>query len=281
MCGFSTNEIAKRLFISEANVYKRFNRAKSSLQTSELDIANFSLGELNTRFSNVLNVIYLIFTEGYLSSHPDKAIRLDLCQEAIHLASVLSEHPSGNKPETFALLALMFFHLARMNSRQEGSGELILFSDQDRSLWHDKYIKIGMSYLLDSAKGEHLSRYHLEASIAAEHCLAPSFEQTNWQSILSAYDKLQQISPSALLGLNRAIVVSHLDGPEAALTFLASLTPPNWLACSYHWYAVKADLLFQIGKSQVANLEMQKAINAAPTEHINALLRKRFNRYLV
>ena len=286
VCGFSTKEIAKRLFISEANVYKRFNRAKSSLQTSELDIANLSLFDLNSRFSNVLNVIYLIFTEGYLSSHPDKAIRLDLCQEAIHLASVLSEHPIGNKPETSALLALMFFHLARMNSRQESSGELILFSDQDRSLWHDKHIKTGMSYLLASAKGEHLSRYHLEASIAAEHCLAPSFEQTNWQNILSAYDKLEQISPSALLGLNRAIVISHLDGPEAALTFLANLTPPNWLACSYHWYAVKADFQLQIIKSQVgtfqaANLDMQKAIDAAPTQHIKALLRKRFDRYLV
>ena len=280
LCGFSIKEIAQRLFITPANVCKRFQRAKAQLKTAELDIAQLSETQLSQRLPNVFNVLYLIFTEGYLSSHPDDAIRIDLCEEAIYLTRVLSQHAIGNKPETLALLALMYFHLARMNSRQEGSGELVLFSDQDRSLWHDKHIETGMSYLLASAKGEHLSRYHLEASIAAEHCLAPSFEQTNWQNILSAYDKLQQISPSALLGLNRAIVVSHLKGPEAALVFLASLTPPNWLACSYHWYAVKADLLFQIGKPQAANQEMQKAIDAAPTEHIKTLLKKRFDRYL-
>lgn len=280
LCGFSIIEISQRLFISKANVYKRFERAKQALKTANLDSAKLSNTELNKRLPCVYKVLYLIFTEGYLSSHPDNAIRMDLCQEVIYLTQALSQHAIGDKAETLALLALMYFHLARMDSRQ-GEGGLILLADQDRNHWYDKHIETGMSYLFASAKGEHLSRYHLEASIAAEHCLAPSFEQTNWQNILSAYDKLQQISPSALLGLNRAIVVSHLEGPEAALAFLASLTPPNWLTCSYHWYAVKADLLFQIGKSQAANLEMQKAIDAAPTEHIKALLKKRFNRYLV
>ncbi len=279
LCGFSIKEIAQRLFISEANVYKRFQRAKKALKTAELDIAKLSDHELNTRRPCVLNVLYLIFTEGYLSSHPDQAIRIDLCEEAIHLTSVLSQHAIGDKAETFALLALMYFHLARMAGRQAPCGALVLLAEQDRSRWHQGHIKTAMNYLLTSAQGEQVSRYHLEASIACEHCLAPSIKGTNWQNIIDTYAKLERIAPSPLLGLNRAIAISHLEGPNAALAMLAKLPKPDWFNTSYHYYAVKADLLFQARETEIAKSEAQKAVEQAPSKQVKDLLRRRFSRY--
>jgi len=279
LCGFSIKEIAQRLFMTQANVYKRFERAKQALKTADLDSAKLTNAELNKRLPSVYNVLYLIFTEGYLSSHPDNAIRIDLCEEAIHLASVLSQHAIGDKAETFALLALMYFHLARMAGRQAPCGALVLLAEQDRSRWHQGHIKTAMNYLLTSAQGEQVSRYHLEASIACEHCLAPSIKGTNWQNIIDTYAKLERIAPSPLLGLNRAIAISHLEGPNAALAMLAKLPKPDWFNTSYHYYAVKADLLFQARETEIAKNEAQKAVEQAPSKQVKDLLRRRFSRY--
>lgn len=278
LCGFNIKEISKRLFISKANVYKRFERAKQALKNADLDSAKLSNTELNKRLPSVYKVLYLIFTEGYLSSHPDNAIRMDLCQEAIYLTQALSQHAIGDKAETLALLALMYFHLARMDSRQ-GEGGLILLADQDRHHWHQGHIKTAMDYLIKSAQGEQVSRYHLEASIAAEHCFAPSIKATNWQRIIETYSKLERITPSPLLGLNRAIAISHHEGPTAAIVALAEIAKPDWFSTSYHYYAVKADLLFQAGETQSAKNEAQKAVEQAPSKQVKDLLRKRFTLY--
>ena len=122
-----------------------------------------------------------MFTEGYLSCHGELTIRLELCNEAIRLAVLLGEHSVGQVPETFALLALMHLHLARMNARQNGTGGLLLLEEQDRSLWDQQEIQVGLRWLAKSAQGDKFSRYHAEAGIAAEHCLAPSFEETCWE----------------------------------------------------------------------------------------------------
>lgn len=178
LCGFSTGEIALRLFTTKANVYKRLSRARRRLQqmpnlTGEVDNHHYV-----SRLPAVNKILYLLFTEGYLSTHTEAAIRKDLCDEAIRLADILAQHPAGQTPQTYALLALMHLHRARMNARQDGTGALLLLEEQDRALWDKHRIQTGLAWLARSAEGDQFSRYHAEAGIAAEHCLAPSLDDT-------------------------------------------------------------------------------------------------------
>lgn len=278
LCGFSVKEIALRIFISEANVYKRFSRAKQFLkkQSSELSFINHD--HMPVRLPMVHRVLYVLFTEGYLSSHADMAIRHDLCEEALRLCLLLADSKVGNVPTSYALLALMYFHLARMSARQDDSGALLLLEQQDRSLWDKAYIKKGMGYLQKSAQGEAISRYHVEASIAAEHCLAPSFKQTHWDKIVTSYQLLESISPSILHRLNQAIAMAQWQSPEAGLAVLESIDIPPWLERSYYWYAVQADLQHGCGKLALACKNAKLALAAAPTKNIKLLLHKRLSK---
>ena len=170
LCGFSTGEIALRLFTSEANVYKRLARARGRLRRAPLDLGTPSLDALMSRLPSVHAVLYLLFNEGYLSANADEAIRRELCDEAIRLATLLAEHSVGAVPETFALLALMHLHAARLAARQDGGGGLLLLEEQDRALWDREQMAQGAEWLARSAGGDVFSRYHAEAAIAAEHC---------------------------------------------------------------------------------------------------------------
>src|SRR5262245_7798985 len=170
LCGFDVREIAERLFTSEANVYKRLGRARSRLRQLGSLPDDLTGAQFSSRLSVVQGILYLLFTEGYLSSHAEGAIRRDLCDEAKRLTLILAEHPVGGTPETFALLALMHLHAARMSARQDGAGGLLLLEEQDRALWDRQEIFVGLSWLARSATGDNLSRYHAEAGIAAEHC---------------------------------------------------------------------------------------------------------------
>ncbi len=275
LCGFDTREIALRLFISDANVYKRLGRARKRLQ----ELAALS-GELNdaqytVRRPAVNKVLYLLFTEGYLSSHPQMAIRRQLCNEAIRLALVLVKHPVGQVPETLALLALMHLHLARINARQDQSGGLLLLEEQDRALWDRRGIQLGLDCLAKSAHGDVFSRYHAEAGIAAEHCLAPSFHETRWDKVARCYSLLEQTAPSAIHRLNRAVAVAQWQGPAAGLAVLDGFEPPDWLAKSYQWAAVLADLHRRCSNRQSAKRYREEAIRAAPTVAVKELLQRR------
>ena len=146
----------------------------------------------------VNKILYLLFTEGYLASHTGNAIRRELCDEAIRLTAILAQHPIGQVPQTFALLALMHLHVARMTSRQDASGGLLLLEEQDRALWDQQRIQVGLEWLAKSAYGDKFSRYHAEAGIAAEHCLAASFEETRWDKIVQCYRLLEETAPSAI-----------------------------------------------------------------------------------
>lgn len=280
LCGFSVREIALRLFITEANVYKRFSRAKSFLQKSENENRTFEIDtllevDITARLSSVHKVLYLVFTEGYLSSHDDMAIREDLCQEAIRLTQLLTASKFGNVPESYALLALMYFHLARLNTRQDDYGSLLLLEQQDRSQWNNSYITIAMDLLEKSAQGNNISRYHIEAGIVAEHCMSPSFNKTNWEMIVTSYQLLNQISPSPLHTLNEAIAMAQWQGARAGLAVLQLIDIPDWLDRSYHWYTVQADLLFRCGEQDKALKYAELAIAAAPTDNIKRLLHQR------
>jgi RNA polymerase sigma factor (sigma-70 family) len=275
LCGFDVREIAERLFTTEANVYKRLSRARTRLRELGSLPDDLTGQQFASRLTAVQGILYLLFTEGYLSSQADSAIRRDLCDEAKRLTLILAEHPAGGTPETFALLALMHLHAARMTARQDGSGGLLLLEEQDRGLWDQREIQFGLSWLARSATGSVFSRYHAEAGVAAEHCLAPSFEQTRWDRIVECYALLERVAPSALHTLNRAVAVAQWRGPAAGLATLEGLEPPSWLAGSYMWSAVLADLHRRCEHDAEAWQYREVAIASAPSQVVKDLLTRR------
>jgi predicted RNA polymerase sigma factor len=277
LCGFSTSEIALRLFTSEANVHKRLQRARDTLRETTTDLIGPPLDELRARVPSVHEVLYLLFNEGYLSVHAESAIRRELCDEAIRLATLLAEHTVGDVPETCALLALMHFHSARLAGRVDGAGGLLLLEEQDRALWDRDQIRVGVEWLARSASGERFSRYHAEAGIAAEHCFAPSFRETRWKEIAELYALLDRVSPSPLHTLNRAVAVAEWQGVDAALALLHGIVPPTWLATSYLWDAVLADLHRRAGRIEAFHRHRDRALSAAPSDAVRDLLRRRLS----
>ncbi len=275
LCGFSTAEIALRLFISEANVQKRLSRARDRLRELAPDVETPPLETLRSRLPSVYEVLYLLFNEGYLSAHAGLAIRRELCDEAVRLATLLAEHPVGELPETFALLALMHLHAARLEAREDGVGGLLLLEEQDRSLWDRERMRVGAEWLARAASGEAFSRFHAEAGIAAEHCFAPSFGQTRWHEVADLYSMLERIAPSPLHTLNRAVAIAEWQGPEAALAVLQGLMPPAWLVGSYLWDAVLGDLHRRAGNLEMAQRHRERALGSAPTQAVRELLQRR------
>ena len=276
LCGFSTGEIAHGLFTTEANIHKRLARAREKLRQSPINTQTPPLETLKNRLPSVYAVIYLLFNEGYLSTHQEHAIRRELCDEAIRLATLLATHPVGATPETFALLALMHLHAARLAARQDATGGLLLLEEQDRASWDHARIQLGIQWLARAASGETFTRYHAEAGIAAEHCLAPSFAQTRWNEIADLYVMLQRIDPSPLHTLNRAVAVAEWKGPDVALELLEGLVPPSWLEGHYLWAAVLADLHRRAGHAELAVRYREQALAAAPTDQVRDVLQRRF-----
>lgn len=275
LCGFGVREIALRLFTSEASVYKRLARARACLREDPPHFEALTAEQYASRVPAVHEILYLLFTEGYLSSDAELSIRRELCNEAIRLALVLAEHPVGQTPATFALLALMHLHGARMTARQDAAGGLLLLEEQDRTLWDSEQIQVGLAWLARSAQGERFTRYHAEAGIAAEHCLAPSFEQTRWDKVVECYGLLERMAPSALHRLNRAVAVAEWQGPAAGLAVVEGFEPPTWLVGSYLWSAVLADLHRRCGNEGAAMKYREAAFKLAPTEAVRTLLQRR------
>ncbi len=277
LCGFSTSEIALRLFTSEANVHKRLTRARDRLRLGAPELEMPPPETLRARLGGVHAVLYLLFNEGYQSAHAEHAIRHELCDEAVRLTTLLAEHPVGARPESFALLALMHLHAARLGSRVDAAGGLLLLEEQDRSRWDQERIASGMAWLQRSAAGDAFSRFHAEAGIAAEHCLAPSFAATRWNEIAELYAMLERVAPSPLHTLNRAVALAEAHGAAAGLAVVEDLAPPSWLAGSYLWDAVLADLHRRVGHVDVAHVHRERAVESAPTEAVRELLRRRLS----
>jgi RNA polymerase sigma factor (sigma-70 family) len=278
LCGFDIREIAERLFTSDANVYKRLARARNRLREVPLAEDELAAQELVARLPAVQAVLYLMFTEGYLSSHAENAIRQEMCDEAIRLAQVLAEHPLSAQPETFALLALMHLQRARSSARQDVHGGLLLLEEQDRSLWNREEIYVGLTWLARSAEGGVFSRYHAEAGIAAEHCLAPTFAETRWERIVECYALLERQAPSPLHTVNRALAAAESRGPGAGLAMLEALAPPAWFSGSYLWHAALADLHMRCGHAGLAQSHGDAALAQVPSEALRAVLARRLAR---
>jgi RNA polymerase sigma factor (sigma-70 family) len=233
LCGFSTPEIADALLTSEANTHKRIQRAKSRLREKQ-DLLDVPVGpDLVDRLETVHTVLYLLFNEGYYSTHDSELIRRNLCSEAIRLTTLICNHPTCGRPTTRALLALMSFHAARFDARVDDRGEIVLLEEQDRSLWDGAQIAQGLRLLEQASQSNEVSAYHLEAAIAAHHCTANNFHDTDWQGILNLYDLLIGLKPSPVYQLNRAIVLAKVKGPVAGIEEVEQLQDEGSLK-DYH-----------------------------------------------
>lgn len=275
LCGFSTGEVAARLLTSEANVHKRLQRAREALRHLPIDLDSFEA--LRSRLPGVQGVLYVLFNEGHLSVSEPRGIRAELCDEAIRLTTLLAEHPCGAEPSTFALLALMHLHAARLNARSDERG-LLLREQQDRTGWDAAHLQQGALWLAKAGQGSVLRRFHVEAGIAAEHCFAPSFAETNWRAIAASYELLERIDPSVLHTANRAVAIAQVDGPAAGLALLSGLAAPPSVEGHFMWNAVLADLCSRAGDVERAGRHRARALAAAPSDAIRALLERRLVR---
>lgn len=273
LCGFSVREIALRLLTTEANVYKRVTRAREALREGALDLD--APLEVTERLPAVHAVLYLLFNEGYCAASGDALVRRELCEEALRLAHLLLRHKGCDVPETRALVGLFHLQSARLSTRVDAAGELLTLAEQDRAQWDREEILLGLRWLYASAEGGVFSRYHAEAAIAAEHCLAPSFEETRWGEIAELYALLDRRLPSPLHALNRAVALAEAQGAQAGIDSLEGIRLPPGLAGYYLWDAVVGDLLRRAGRPAQAIAYLERASVAAPTEAERALLRRR------
>jgi RNA polymerase sigma-70 factor (ECF subfamily) len=263
LCGFSTAEIAKAFLIQEDTVSKRLYRTKEFFRQHKVKLVIPSENELKRRTDAVLNAVYLLFNEGYYAADADCLIRENLLMEAIRLVSILANHPSTTRPDAFALLALMYFHTARSDSRMDNAGRIILLPQQDRSKWDRQMIGMGTHQMNLSAFGDVVSSYHLEAAIAFEHCIASDYASTNWSRIVACYDCLLKISPNPVTQLHRAVALMEADGPQEALIALNSRFCEMDLKKMdryYLYHAVLGEIYARIGDRELAQNSLELAI---------------------
>jgi RNA polymerase sigma-70 factor (ECF subfamily) len=274
LCGFSTAEIAKAFLTSEDTISKRIYRAKEFFRDKKIKPAFPDSSLLKHRTEAVLKTIYLIFNEGYNSSHADELIRKDLLAQAMYLCNLLCNNRQTQMPEVFAAMALMCFHAARINSRINEEGEIILLAQQDRSKWNRSLVAEGNDYMNKAAFGDSLTSYHIEAAIAYEHCSVPTFEQTNWKLILDYYDMLVQIHPTAIVALNRLTVVYKFKGAAATLPELGNSPFLIEWKKHYLYYSLLAEIYSTTDK-QKAITNFEKAISLTQSDAEKKLLRKK------
>ncbi|MCC7029005.1 MAG: sigma-70 family RNA polymerase sigma factor [Chitinophagaceae bacterium] len=216
LCGFSTAEIAEAFLTSQETIQKRLFRAKEKLRTAAIKIEFPDAKAIEKRLETVLTTLYLLFNEGYHTRSKQTHIRKELCLEAMRLCYLLIENKNTNKPAVNALMALMCFHASRLNARMNQQGEAILYEAQNRALWDEDLIARGNYFLIQSAQGNDISKYHLEASIAYWHCT--KFEPPDkWEKILQLYNQLLQIEYSPVTALNRTFALSKVRGKEKAI----------------------------------------------------------------
>ncbi len=259
LCGLGDQEIARGLLASTGSIKRRVSRAKKLLLEAGTALTMPSPQELEGRLDVVQEVLYLLFNEGYSASRGELPVRIDLCEEAARLAHLLCESGLA-QPATRALLALMLYHAARLESRTGEDGAIVLLGDQDRRAWDWKMIAVAESWFERSATGTTVSRFHLEAGIARLHCVAPSLEATDWNEVVRHYDVLMQLYPSPLYRLNRAVAACQLGRLDEALTELQSLDGSGALEEYPLLHCALADALVRAGDHATAHLHLRRAL---------------------
>lgn len=244
--GFGVAEIARAFLVREATISQRLVRAKRRIRERQIPFELPVLRDLPRRLDSVLEVLYLMFNEGYAAHQGEELLRRDMSREAMRLASLLLEQPAMRLPRVHALLALMFFQAARFPTRLDAEGNLLLLAEQDRSGWDGRLISRGCDYLRDAAAGDEVTVYHIQAGIAACHALAPSYAATDWPRILRLYDLLQRLTPSPVVALNRAVAIAMVDGAAAGMRALDSLQNDPMLEYYYLLPATRGELFRQM-----------------------------------
>jgi RNA polymerase sigma factor (sigma-70 family) len=267
LCGFGAGEIASAFLASRAAIEKRIARGKKVLASSR---RLFDLGEaeFSSRLSAVRRALYLLFNEGYHGASAQSTVRAELCLEAMRLTALLREHPPAATPETTALAALMSLHAARLPARVDSSADLRPLLDQDRSLWDARLVREGLLLLEHSAAGDELTAYHVEAAIAAAHAAATSVEETDWEQVVSLYDRLMTLAPSPVVALNRAIAIGERDGAERGIAELQAIEGRDRLEGYPFYPAAIGELELRRGDRERARTFFAAALAAArnPTE---------------
>jgi RNA polymerase sigma-70 factor (ECF subfamily) len=272
LCGLSIKEISRALLTTEANINKRLFRAKQMLRDEHLKFEIPFGDKLTERLDSVYKVIYLLFNEGYSSTESDKIIRKELCAEALRLCQLLCEHQVGNKPKTYALLALMCFHASRLDARTDDKGYIILLKEQDRKLWNRQLITKGFEYMNKASTGNELSEYHLEAGIAAYHSSANSFEETDWTNILKLYQLLEKINSSPVTVLNKIIVISMINGAGNGLSELLKIKK---LDKYYLYHTTLAQFYADLNEKEKAKNHLELALELTNSSPEISLIKKR------
>ena len=257
--GLTTDEIARAFLVAEPTVAQRIVRAKRTLSEARVPFELPRKADLATRLASVLEVIYLVFNEGYSATAGDDWMRPALCEDALRLGRILAEL-APNEPEVHGLVALMEIQASRSAARVNESGEPILLLDQNRALWDQLLIRRGLAALDGAEKlGGGRGPYALQAAIAACHALAVAAEETDWPRIVDLYSELAQLTPSPVVELNRAVAVAMASGPAAGLALIDTLTSEPSLK-SYHLLpSVRGDFLFKLGRFAEAQAEFARA----------------------
>ena len=266
LCGFSVDEIARGFLSSPTTIAQRLVRAKRKIKDEMIRFEIPHDKELRLRLTTVLHVLYLLFNEGYSATEGEDLVRQDLCEEAVRLGTLLAAHPTGESPETHALLSLMLFQASRFPTRTDSDGNLIVLSEQDRTKWDQDLIQRGYFHLDRASSGSEISEYHLQASIAACHASAKSYEATNWKGILGFYDMLILINRSPVLLLNRAVALCMVEGTESGLNELDRLKDLPSLKEYYLLPATYAEFYRLAGDRKKAKEYYQKTLELVRTK---------------
>lgn len=276
VCGLSTAQIAQAFVVAEPTMAARVTRAKKKISAARIAYRVPDEAELPDRLDAVLTVIHLLYTTGHTDPNGSKLVRADLVERAVDLARLLAELMPG-EPEVTGLLALLQITDARRATRTDAEGNLVLLGQQDRSLWDRRAIADGAALVASALRGGRPGRFALQAAIAAVHAEAPSYEETDWPQLLQLYDLLIRAWPSPVVALNRAVVISMISGPAAALDEITLLERDGRLENYRYLPATKADLLRQLGRDVEAEVAYLAALERTENAAERAFLGRRIS----
>jgi RNA polymerase sigma factor (sigma-70 family) len=277
--GLTTDEIARAFLVPEPTIAQRIVRAKRTLAEARVPFELHEARELAARLASVLEVIYLVFNEGYAATAGDDWMRPALCEDALRLARILAEL-APTEPEVHGLVALMEIQASRLRARTRADGEPVLLLEQDRSRWDRLLIRRGLTELqraeaLAAEHGDGLGPYALQAAIAACHARARTAEETDWKAIVALYDALAALVPSPVVELNRAVALAMAFGPAAGLEVADALRSEPQLKGYHLLPSVRGDLLYRLGRLADARVEFERAASMARNARERALLARR------
>jgi RNA polymerase sigma-70 factor, ECF subfamily len=273
VCGLTTEEIAKAFLTTPRTLAQRIVRAKAKIREARIPYEVPTPEELPERLGAVLQVIYLVFNEGYSAAAGAEVTRAELTGEAIRLGRLLTELQP--EPEVLGLLSLMSLQESRRAARTSPTGELILLENQDRSLWNREQIAEGVALLEKALKSRRFGSYTLQAAIAAVHAEAESLAVTDWRQIVALYDQLLRIQPSPVVQLNRAVAIAMCDGPEAGLAHIDAVLEHGELANYYLAHSARADMYRRLGRTAEARSSYEKALALTQQEPERQFLQER------